>query len=83
MAVRRHDQIGIRRDFGGDHELGIGLHDDFDPGGTRRGGKPVFGVGDHHPDDLDAMLPQHLEGRHAEMAGADQGNPHCGSVRQE
>ena len=27
-----------------DDELGIGLHDDLDPGGLGRGGQPVFGV---------------------------------------
>jgi hypothetical protein len=31
---------------------------------------------DHDPGDLDAVLAQHIEGRHAEMAGADEGNPH-------
>ena len=29
------------------------------------------------------MLRQHVQGGHAEMAGADEGNPHGGSVRPE
>jgi hypothetical protein len=29
------------------------------------------------------MLAQHFKDRHAEMAGADQGNPHSVAVRQE
>ena len=65
-------------DFRSHHELGIGLHGHLDAGGVRRGGQPVLGVGDHHPDDLDAVFSQHVERRHAEMAGADEGNPHDG-----
>ena len=78
VAVRRHDQVGTRGDLGGHHELGIGLHHDLDPGGAGGGGQAVFGVGDHDPDDVDAVLAQHVQCRHAEMAGADQGNPHGG-----
>jgi hypothetical protein len=78
VAVRGHDQIGTISDLRGDYQLVIGLHDDLDSGGTGRRGKPVFGVGHDDPDDLDAMPPQHIKCRHAEMAGADEGNPHVG-----
>ncbi len=60
----------------GSSEPGIGLYGDLDLGGTGRRGKPVFGVGHDDPDDFDAVLAQHVECRHAEMAGSDQGNPH-------
>ena len=33
--------------------------------------------------DVDAMLAQHVQRGHAEMAGADEGDPHGGSVRPE
>jgi hypothetical protein len=78
VAVRGHDQIGTISDLRGDYQLVIGLHDDLDFRGTGRRGKPVFGVGHDDPDDLDAMPPQHIKCRHAEMAGADEGNPHVG-----
>ncbi len=83
MAMRGHDQVGTVGDFRGDHELGIGLHRDLDSGGPGRRGKPVVGVGHHDPDDVHAVLAQHVESRHAEMAGADEGDPHGGSVRRE
>ncbi len=84
VAVRGHDQIGTIGDFRGDHQPGIGLHGDLDAGSTGGRGKPVFAVGDDDPDDLDAVLAQHVECRHAEMARADQGNPHIGlSVTSE
>ena len=59
-----------------DHELGIGLHGDLDSGGPGSSGQPVLGVGHHDPGDLDAVFAQHVQGRHAEMAGADKGDPH-------
>ena len=40
------------------------------------GGKPVVGFGDDHTSDRDALLAQHVQGRHAEMAGADESDPH-------
>ena len=46
------------------------------PAARGRRGQPVLGVGDHDADDIDAVLAQHIQGRHAEMAGADEGNPH-------
>ena len=76
MAVGGHDQVGIGRDLRRDDEFGIGLHHDLDSGGLGRGGQPVFAVVDDDPCDLDPVLAQHVEGRHAEMAGADEGNPH-------
>jgi hypothetical protein len=40
--------------------------------------KPVVGVGYHDPDDIDAVLAQHVQCRHAEMTGTDEGDPHGG-----
>jgi hypothetical protein len=31
---------------------------------------------DNDPGDIDTAFPQHVEGRDAEMAGADEGYPH-------
>ena len=76
MAVRGHDQVGIGRDFGRGHAFRIGLHHDLDPGGPRGGGKPVLAVVDDDADDIDPVLAQRVECRHAEMAGTDQGDPH-------
>jgi len=80
VAVRGHDQVGIGCDLGGRHQFGIGLHRHLDTGGLGCGGQPVIAVVDHHPDDIDAAFAQHVQGRHAEMAGADEGNPHGGEV---
>ena len=82
VAVRGHDQIGIGRDFRCDHEFRIGLQDDLDPGGPRGGGKPVLAIVNDDADDIDPVLAQRVECRHAEMAGTDQGDPHvfCPSV---
>ena len=81
VAVRGDDQVGPRGDFTGHHEPWIGLHDDFDPRSPCRGGKPVLAIGHHHPGDLDPMVSQHVECRHAEMAGADEGNAHGYPIR--
>jgi hypothetical protein len=81
VAVRGHDQIGAGCDLRSGHEPGFGLHDNLDPGGLRRSREPVLGIGHDDPDDVDTMLAQHIESRHAEMAGADEGNPHGGPVR--
>ena len=77
VAVRRDDQVGARGDFGSDHQFWIGLHGDFNSGGFRRRGQPVFGIGHDHPCDLDAVFAQHVQGHHAKMAGADEGDPHA------
>jgi hypothetical protein len=74
--VRGDDQVGIGRDLPGDHEFRIGLHRDRDSGVAGRGREPVLGVSDDDASDFDAVLAQHVQCRHAEMAGADQGNPH-------
>src|SRR5580698_3889169 len=76
VAVRCDDQIAPACDFGSDHEFRIGLHNHLNTGCARGRGKPVFSVYNDHPDDVDAVLTQHLQGRHAEMARADKGNPH-------
>ena len=76
MAVGRNDQVGTLSDFRSRHELGIGLDGHLDAGGARGGGQPVIGVGNHHPDDLDAVFSQHVERRHAEVTGADKGDAH-------
>ena len=81
VAMRGHDQVGTLGDFLGHHEPGLGLHHDLDPGGLGCRRQAVFGIGHHDPDDVDPMLAQHVEGGHAEMAGADKGNPHGGSFR--
>jgi hypothetical protein len=76
MAVGGHDQVGLGRDFRRGHAFRIGLHDDLDPGGPRSGGKPVLAVVNDDADDIDPVLTQRVECRHAEMAGTDQGDPH-------
>jgi len=83
VAVRRHDQVGAVGDLGSHDEPWIGLHSDFDTGGAGRCGEPVFGVGNHDACDFDTVLPQHVQRRHAEMAGADEGDPHGRSIRFE
>jgi len=83
VAVRRHDQVGAVGDLGSHDKLGIGLHSDFDTGGAGRCGEPVFGVGNHDACDVDTVLPQHVQRGHAEMAGADEGDPHGSSIRFE
>jgi hypothetical protein len=80
VAVGSDDQVCPRRDLGGDHQSWIGLHRDLDPCGLCSGSKPVFTVMDDDPCDFDAVLAQHVEGGHAKMAGADEGNAH-GIVR--
>ena len=74
--MRGHDQVGPGRDLGRDDELRIGLYHDLDAGGPRRGGEPVLAVVDDDADDIDPVLAQGIECRHAEMAGADQGDSH-------
>src|SRR5205085_6089017 len=78
---RGDDQVGGVGDLRRNHELGIGLHDDLDPRGTRGRREAVFGIGHHHPHDIHTLLAQHVQGCHAEMPGADEGNPHGGSIR--
>src|ERR1700753_3020434 len=46
------------------------------PRRVRGGGEPILGVVHHDPDDVDLVLPEHVQGRHAKMAGADKGDPH-------
>ena len=81
VAVRGHDQVGTLGDLPGHHEPGLGLHHRLDPGGLGGCRQAVVGIGHHDPDNVDPMLAQHVEGGHAEMARADEGNPHGGSVR--
>src|ERR1700720_3284880 len=76
MAVRGHDQVDVVADLRTRNELGTGLHDDPDPRSPRSRRQPVFGIGHHDPGDLDTVLAQHIQCRHAEVAGADEGNPH-------
>ena len=76
MAVGGDDQVGIGRDLGSHDQLRIGLHHDLDAGGLGGRRQPVLGVVHHHPGDLDAMRLQHVQRRHAEMTGADKGDPH-------
>ena len=59
-----------------DDALRIGLHHDLDSGGPRGGGQPVLAVVDDDAGDIDPVLAQRVECRHAEMAGTDQGDPH-------
>src|SRR5258708_12397742 len=40
-------------------------------------------MGSRHRSDFDTVLPQHVQCRPAEMAGADQGEPHGSSTRFE
>ena len=81
VAMRRHDQVGPFRDFLGHHERGLSLYHDLDPGGLGCRRQAVFGIGHDDPDDVDPMLAQHVQGGHAVMAGADEGNPHGGWFR--
>jgi len=76
MAVCGDNQVGIRCDFRGGDDFRIGLHDDLDSGGLGCRRQPVFAVVNHDSDNVDAALAQHIEGRHAEMAGADEGDSH-------
>ncbi len=76
MAVGGYDQVGVGRDFRRDDEFRVGLHHDLDPGGARGRGETILAVVDDDANDIDAALAQHVECRHAEMAGTDQGNPH-------
>ena len=76
VAVGGDDQIGVGCDFGGDHEFRVGLHSDLDTRGLGRGGQPVFAVVNDDAHDIDPVLAQHVEGRHAEVAGTDKRNPH-------
>ena len=76
MAVRGHDRIGIGSDFRRGDEFGIRLHRHVDTSGLRRGCQPVLRVMNDDPGDLDPVFAQHVEGRYAEMAGADEGDPH-------
>jgi hypothetical protein len=78
MAVRGDDQIGAIGNFRGRDQLGVGLHGDLDTGGTGGRSEPVVGIRHNHPDDVDSVLPQHIQGRHTEMTGADEGDPHGG-----
>ena len=81
VAMRRHDQVRSPSAISlATTSFGIGLHDHLDPGGLG-GPRPPAGLrrrADHDPDDVDPMLAQHVQGGHAEMAGADEGDPHGG-----
>ena len=44
-------------------------------------GEAILGVGHHDPHDRDTVLPEHVQGGHAEMAGADEGNAHGCPIR--
>ena len=81
--MRRHDQVGAVGDLGSRDQLRIGLHSDFDTGGAGRCGEPVFGVGNHDACDFDTVFSQHVQRGHAEVAGADEGDPHGRSIRFE
>ena len=48
----------------------------LDAGGTRRGGKPILGIGNDHPRYFNIALSQHLQRCDAEVAGADERNSH-------
>jgi hypothetical protein len=76
MAVGGDDQVAVFSYFRSHDKFRVHLNGNFNAGGAGRGGEPVFGVRNHHPDDVDAAPAQHLQGRHAEMAGADKGDPH-------
>ena len=82
MAVRGNDQVGRRGDFTGDDKFRIGLHDHLDTGVAGRSSQPIFGIGNDHPHHIHLVLTQHLQGRPAEMAGADEGDPHDIFFRQ-
>ena len=76
VAVRGDDQIGIGRDFRGRRPVWVGLHDDLDSASLAAAANRSSPSCNDDPGDIDAVLPQHVECRHAEMAGADQGDPH-------
>src|SRR6185437_4786455 len=76
MAVRGHDQVGSGGNRGSFDQFGIGLHDDFDAGGAGGCREAVFAIMHNDPCDFDPMVPEHVEGRYAEMARADEGDPH-------
>lgn len=81
VAVGGDDQIGVGGDLGGHHQLGIGLHHHVDAGGLGGRGEAVIRIGHHHPHDPNAVLAKHVQGGHAEMAGADEGNAHGCLIR--
>src|SRR4051794_37320920 len=81
MAMGSHNQVGSLGDFPSNNELWVGLHHHLDAGGFGGGGEAILGIGDHHPGDVDAVLAQHVKGGHAKVAGADESDPHEGSVR--
>jgi len=54
----------------------VGLYHHLDTGGSGGCRQPVFTVVNDDPRDVDAAFAQHIESRHAEMAGADEGDPH-------
>src|SRR5262249_14703568 len=50
--------------------------DNLDAGGLGRCRKPVLAVMDHDAGDLDPMRLEHVQGRHPEMTGTNERNPH-------
>jgi hypothetical protein len=76
MAVRGDDEIGTGSDFGSRDQFGIGLHHDLDRGRAGSRGEAIFAVSHDHSGDVDLVLPEHVQSCHAEVAGADEGDPH-------
>jgi hypothetical protein len=79
--LRGDDQVGAIGDLRGHDQFGIGLHGNFDTSGTGRRSEAVFAVGHDDPYNVDTAFAQHVQCGHAEMAGADEGNPHGGYFR--
>ena len=71
-----HDQVGVRRNLLSRDEPGVGLNNNLDSGGLGGAHQSILCVMHDDPGDIDSVLPQHVQGRHAEMAGADKGDPH-------
>ncbi len=76
VAVGGDDQIGRGRDFRGGHDLRIGLHGDLDIRLAGRGRQAIIAIVHHDARDAKTVLMQHVENDHAEMAGADERDPH-------
>src|SRR5262249_6924825 len=81
VAVGSNDQVRVGGDFRGDDELRIGLHHNLDAGRPGGRSEAVFAVGNHDAYDADTVLPEHVEGGHAEVAGTDKGDAHGSDIR--